>query len=111
MGKSVTICWECKNFWKCAWARGVPVKGWEADPITIRDQNIDVDSFIVKKCPHFISDNITKCTYAEIGHILGISISRVANLMRRSPNKLNWLLKQRGWQVHQIDGGYWLEKI
>lgn len=51
--KSNTLCWECANACGgCSWSESLePVKGWEAEPVTIK--SYAVDSFLVKWCPEF----------------------------------------------------------
>ena len=50
------LCWGCKKACgKCIWsAFAIPVYGWTAKPIIIRDSAGDMNSYRIKKCPLYI---------------------------------------------------------
>ncbi len=50
------LCWQCKNACGgCSWSQSfIPIEGWEAEPNTIRDDEGDIRSYRIIKCPQFI---------------------------------------------------------
>lgn len=50
------LCWRCKNACGgCSWSRNkTPIKGWEAEPHTVKDEEGDIRSYRIKECPRFI---------------------------------------------------------
>ena len=50
------LCWCCKNACgRCSWSQSfVPVEGWDAELVVIKDIEGDIDSYKIKKCPEFI---------------------------------------------------------
>lgn len=58
-GKSkLSLCWSCERAGRasCEWMqRGVPVKGWNAEPtIVYLNKNRRAHSFMVRECPKFV---------------------------------------------------------
>lgn len=62
--KQETLCWHCKkatNYHLCRWSMGKPRDDWEAETITIREQNTtnnkvytrEVETYRVISCPAF----------------------------------------------------------
>jgi hypothetical protein len=62
--KKETLCWHCKkatNYHLCRWSMGEPRDDWEAETITIREQNTannkvytrEVETYRVISCPAF----------------------------------------------------------
>lgn len=57
-GSELSLCWSCERAGKpsCEWMqRGVPVKGWNAEPTIVNNSpNRRAHSFRVRECPKFI---------------------------------------------------------
>lgn len=57
-----TLCWSCRRAYSgCSWsARGVPVKGWTAEPQYIANSDYGtknvVKSYFVERCPEYIAE-------------------------------------------------------
>ena len=49
-------CWICKKACgTCTWSAAfIPVNGWEATPVTVKDKEGDIRSYKISKCPEFI---------------------------------------------------------
>lgn len=74
--KRQTLCWECmKACGKCPWSDGsfTPVDGWTATPTKIKNDDVITDSYLVKKCPLFISDVWIPIYTRELSRLLKIS--------------------------------------
>lgn len=56
--KTHTLCWDCANATGgCPWSqRGIPVKGWAAEPTKIRNMQGRISSYRVNWCPLFKRD-------------------------------------------------------
>lgn len=54
--ENTQLCWRCKNACGgCSWSKSfIPVEGWDADPVVIKDSEGDIDSYKIKRCPQFI---------------------------------------------------------
>lgn len=102
--KQKSICWICQNFSSCNWSRGKPIKGWNAKPIKIKNVGFPpTDTFIVSECPKFKMDEIIDVSLNDIAKILGIESSdKVINTMRRHPEKINNLLKEKGYELYKV---------
>ena len=53
------LCWTCQNYaGKCLWsAFFIPIRGWEAIPITIEeDGEKDIRTYKIKFCPLYNQD-------------------------------------------------------
>lgn len=50
------LCWRCSNACGgCSWSQNfIPVEGWDAEPVIIKDSEGDINSYKIKKCPQFI---------------------------------------------------------
>ena len=50
------LCWRCGNACGgCSWSQSfIPVEGWDAESVVIKDSEGDIDSYKIKKCPQFI---------------------------------------------------------
>ena len=49
-------CWKCENaHCGCSWVKfSIPIKGWEAEPTTIKGSKGEFQSYNIKHCPEFI---------------------------------------------------------
>ena len=93
-----TICWDCKNYNKCAWSRGEPVEGWKAKPTKTDD---GIRSYLVMECPEFVRDDKYRATREEIGRIIGRSnhtVSKWASTYEGAM-KLKGELKEKGYKL------------
>ena len=54
--KGEQLCWTCgKACGKCLWsAFALPIYGWDAKAIIVRDVAGDMNSYRIKKCPLYI---------------------------------------------------------
>ena len=54
--KKEQICWRCqRELCDCSWMKSsIPVDGWDADPVIVKDKEGDIRSFKIKYCPNFI---------------------------------------------------------
>lgn len=82
-----TICWNCqKATGKCSWsAEGKKIKGWKATPTKIKSataHHIDIDSFIVHKCPLFLKDDpkVRRVLSKELAQIFSYSRSNISKM-------------------------------
>lgn len=52
------LCWRCqKACGACNWSKHLlPIEGWEATEVVIKDFMGDFTSYKIKKCPEFICD-------------------------------------------------------
>ncbi len=53
------LCWTCQNYaGKCLWsAFFIPIKGWIATPITIKEnKHKDIHTYRIKYCPSYKQD-------------------------------------------------------
>ena len=120
---SETLCWECANFAKCSWSRGVPVEGWDATKTKIISEEGEMCSFCVHSCPQFKEEEKRRKSVKEIGAIIGISKSTMFRYLERKKGrlKIRELLKIKGYKLHMYndvcnDEGkeirrYYLEKL
>lgn len=53
-----TLCWSCQNVTKCCWKDKIPVKGWDAIPHTVDDEEGEIRTYRVIKCPNYLEDEI-----------------------------------------------------
>ena len=115
-----TICWNCKNYSRCSWANGIPVKGWKATPTKI--ENIIggylyiTDSFLVEACPQFKADDKRIASMKELAGIVGISERYIYTFIyNKGYGALINKLKEKGYKltVYKIDKKHrcYLEKI
>lgn len=101
---TTTLCWNCQNFTKCSWSRGIPVKNWVAIPSR-------KNSYKVIDCPQFLEDKIWGVTKPELVDILEIAKSKLDKI---SEAKLANLLLQKGYKFCFRDSGtktYYIERI
>lgn len=51
-------CWKCKKaVGGCSWSdRGVPVKNWRAEKTVIKENEGNLDSYLILECPEFVKD-------------------------------------------------------
>lgn len=125
--KKETICWGCQNYNKCSWAKGTPVKGWEATPTVIVNDYGNrvekVESFCVHNCPEYLPDRKQKYTAEEIGNIIGLKKNSVVTYARDRQRRLHLrqMLKEKGFLLHihkeinddsgKIKRSYYLERV
>lgn len=101
-------CWKCKNYSKCDWAYGKPIKNWEATKTKI--------GYKIHSCPEFELDNITTQKVLKNDNIFEYhrveveDISKILNKSCRtifrmaSNNKLKNAMKEKGYDiVHSND--------
>lgn len=115
-----TICWNCRNYSRCSWSRGKPVKGWKATPTKVENV-IDgylhvVNSFLVEDCPHFKPDKKQRVYFADIAKIIGTTTRYAYRLKEvKGIGRLKDLLQEKGYKLHVCKGDerceYYLEKI
>ena len=50
------LCWRCKKACGgCSWSGNkTPIKNWDAEPHIVKDEEGDIRSYKIKKCPEFI---------------------------------------------------------
>lgn len=50
------LCWKCENACAgCSWSKNlIPVVGWDAVRVVVKDSMGDFDTYRIKKCPQFI---------------------------------------------------------
>ena len=115
-----TICWDCQNYSRCSWARGIPVKGWKATPTKIKNVTDGrlrvVDSFLVEACPHFKADKKRRVLVKDIAVMLGMGERALYRFMqRKGRGRLGELLKEKGYKLHVCKDEelnlYYLEKL
>ena len=73
--KQETICWKCaRAYGKCPWSDGsfTPVDGWTATPTKLKYKNTITDSYLVEKCPLFVSDVWSQIRTKELAKILNV---------------------------------------
>ena len=53
-------CWTCsKACGKCSWSKNFEiVKGWDAEPIMVKDKEGDIRSYKIKRCPEYIKGSV-----------------------------------------------------
>lgn len=115
MCKKETICWACKNYAKCSWKDGIPVKGWKATPTIIANrevggETVEIPSFRVEQCPQFKQDRY-RVSVERLAKICGIGIK---TLYRRSYKQIEELLKQKGYKLYITKdkiSHYYIEKL
>ena len=121
MSEKETICWQCKNYAKCSWADGIPVKGWKATPTEIIDvyggghKPKIVHSYRVEQCPQFVQDK-RQVTVKEIAEIVGVSEREIHRKKQHNGiRRLKALLKDKGYRLYVYDDNkvneYYIEKI
>ena len=74
--KQETICWECaKACGECPWSDGsfTPVDGWVATPTKVKCRYKIIDSYLVEKCPLFISDAWTSIYVKPLAKLLNVN--------------------------------------
>lgn len=99
-----TICWECKNYAKCSWKDGIPVKNWKATPTIIVNKNVggekvETPSFLVEQCPQFVQDK-WQVTAGEVAKICGICRR---DFYRLSKEEIIERLKEKGYMLYIYD--------
>ena len=114
--KKETICWDCKNYAKCSWKDGIPVKGWKATPTEIANKYENgtiktISSFRVEQCPQFEQDKI-QVTAKEIAKICGFS---ERYFWRVDIAYIKGKLKDKGFKLFiikdDLKNHYYIEKI
>jgi len=120
-----TICWDCKNYSRCSWSRGKPVKGWKATPTEFIDklgnEKRIVRSFLVEDCPHFKA-GARRVTIKEISQIIGKKERTIfRTIIRKGRGFLFDLLEEKGYKLRvyeelpneqgQIEHTCYIEKI
>jgi len=95
-----TLCWYCQNACgNCSWSKYFqPVNGWLAKPRIIYYSSEDkkIDSFLVIKCPLFISDSkYSRITTQELSKKLGFS---TRTLFRKSDKDLIKMCKKNNYK-------------
>ena len=117
-----TICWDCRNYSRCSWSRGKPVKGWKATPTLIVNKGIDGEkaritrSYLVEECPHFKHDKKRSVLYRDLAKIIGVSERSAHRIkMTKGIGRIKDLLAEKGYKLHVCKGDiackYFLEKI
>ncbi len=103
--KEQTLCWSCKNFSKCSWSFGVPVKGWKAKPSKYYERNgkrpyvlIEVESYLVLSCPQFAED-ARRTTRAKLCELLGKEERWVRRQLALDGSEIHELLKEKGYKL------------
>ena len=53
-------CWTCsKACGGCDWSKKFkPIKGWDAEPMIVKDKEGYIRSYRIKKCPEYIKGNV-----------------------------------------------------
>lgn len=116
-----TICWDCRNYSRCSWSRGKPVKGWKATPTEFVD-NLGggeirvVHSFLVEECPHFKADRKRRVLFKDIAEIIGANERTAYRIkQRKGIGRIKDLLAKKGYKLHVCKGEgvnqYFVEKI
>lgn len=117
-----TLCWECKNFSKCDWSKGKPIKDWVAIPTKFKDvlegeETLIQHSYCVIDCPQFIPDDLRMVTLQELSDLLHISSRTLFRWFNSvtGTKRLITLLKTHGYRLHVFDdivyNSYYLETI
>lgn len=54
--ENAQLCWRCSNACGgCSWSQSfIPIEGWKAESVVIKDSEGDINSYKIKKCPQFI---------------------------------------------------------
>lgn len=110
MKQKQTICWKCaRACGKCPWSDGsfTPVDGWSATPTKIKNDDVITDSYIVKKCPLFISDAWIPISTKPLAKILNIS---ARTLFRWSDKDRILKVRKCGYEL-KIDKSICTKKI
>ena len=52
------LCWSCqKACGRCSWSKNLtPVKGWEATPVMVKDDEGNIRTYHITSCPEYIHD-------------------------------------------------------
>ena len=52
------LCWSCQNACGgCSWSKNlIPVVGWNATPILVKDEEGDIRTYKIVKCPQYKAD-------------------------------------------------------
>lgn len=116
-----TICWDCQNYSRCSWSRGIPVKGWKATPTKFKDvcggkETVIVNSFLVEDCPHFKPDKKRRVLFKDIAKIIGVGERKAYRIkQRKGVGRIKDLLAEKGYKLRVYKGEeknqYYIEKI
>lgn len=109
-----SLCWNCSNFSKCEWSRGMAIDGWDADRVFVKSiNNKGFMTYFVKECPRYKQDKVIRISCKYLCKLLNKSEKYIKNAIHRHPNELDEQLKKIGYQLRRYEGDcyWWLERL
>ncbi len=108
MNKDTQLCWKCKRATGgCGWSRsGKPIKGWDAEKVTLKDLEGDIRTYKIKKCPLFLPDDIRQGGEINIRELAEIIKIPYEEIRRKKDEALVKIAKERGIRISVIHRTY-----